>query len=158
MQSNNEVLRLKRLLVESSDLRPGADLRLEQIVDGLSHDRTMVRRAAAYLLGELGDLSFTEPLTDALYDPDRVVVRIAESALGKIGYDKAVEPLMETIRQRDDSQDVRCSSLCAVSRIVREEATLNLATLVEFVTLSNKYCRAMPHRLDSEVYLSAVSK
>lgn len=65
----------------------------EALIQGLNHDKPLVRQAACIGLGRLGDPANGEQLKPALTDPDPMVRRYAAEAIARLGYRKALPDL-----------------------------------------------------------------
>lgn len=65
----------------------------EVLIQGLGHDKPLVRQAACIGLGRLGDAANGEKLRPALTDPDPMVRRYAAEAIARLGYRKALPDL-----------------------------------------------------------------
>ena len=92
---------------------------LAQLVEALSDSAPVVRREAAFALGELGGeatLSVLGQLTD---DPSADVRLIAVDALAKIGGPQAVQVLSQTTH--DDNELVRARAVHALGQLARGE-------------------------------------
>jgi HEAT repeat protein len=88
-------------------------------IDLLKDPDWVVRREAAFTLGEMGDERCVEPLCKALYDGDWQVREVAVEALGQIG-SPAVEMLIKMVRD----WDVRKYVIMALGKI-RDERVLD---------------------------------
>ena len=76
----------------------------------------MVRRQAALALGRISDSKTTEPLTNlASKDEDRWVREAAAESLGRIGDPRAVDHLIESLK--DDHYGVRWRAAQALGKI-----------------------------------------
>jgi hypothetical protein len=91
------------------------------LVQALDHGSGQGRRAAAEVLGNIGDARAVEPLVRALRDPDGQLRRIAADALGRIGDTRAVEELTRTARDREEA--VRDTAKRALRRIAAHPVT-----------------------------------
>jgi len=90
---------------------------VEPLIRVLEHERWGVRRAAAYVLGYIGDGRAVEPLIKALKDEDEDVRYSAACALGEIGDRRAVEPLIEALSDEDEYEHVRMAAAEALALI-----------------------------------------
>ncbi len=70
------------------------------LVEALQDIHPLVRRAAAWSLGNTGRRKAVEPLIGALRDPDEAVRREAEDALVRIG-GAALQPLVSALKEGD---------------------------------------------------------
>lgn len=77
----------------------------------------LVRRHAAYCLGEIGDPRAVAPLIAALEDRQPLIRRHAAAALGKIGNARAVKPLISVLNDRTEEAHVRMSAAEALGQI-----------------------------------------
>ena len=75
----------------------------------------VVRKAAAQVLGEIGDVRAVEPLIVALKNKHEDLRKTAAEALGKIGDARAVEPLRVALK--DEDRDVRKAAAKALGKI-----------------------------------------
>jgi len=75
----------------------------------------IVRKSAAWALGEIGDVKAVDPLIDALKDEEEEVRQSAAYALGKIGDAKAVDPLIDALK--DEEGEVRERAAWALGEI-----------------------------------------
>jgi len=73
------------------------------------------RRAAAHVLGQIGDARAVEPLLDLLVDQDPKVRRAAVEAVGQIGDSRAVEALETALQDKDGT--VRLAAIKALAKI-----------------------------------------
>jgi len=75
---------------------------IEPLLQRLTDDGSeTVRRTAAFVIGQIGDIRAVEPLLQALKDGKAVVREAAAMALGMIGDARAVEPLIQTLQDKD---------------------------------------------------------
>jgi len=81
----------------------------------LQEQNNETRRAAAYVLGQIGDPRVVEPLLDLLADQDPKVRRAAVEAVGQIGDSRAVEALETALQDKDGS--VRLAAIKALGQI-----------------------------------------
>jgi beta-lactamase regulating signal transducer with metallopeptidase domain len=91
-----------------------------QRISDLQDDDPLVRRHAAWALGELESTSGVRPLIEILEDRDADVRLVAAWALGEIKDDVAVYPLIETLR--DDDPLVREMAVLALGEIEHPSA------------------------------------
>ncbi|UCC67969.1 MAG: HEAT repeat domain-containing protein [Armatimonadota bacterium] len=92
----------------------------EAFAAALRDESFLVRECAAEALGEIGDRTVVEPLTDALYDESPLVRCAAAEALGSIGDDRAVYWLIRVL-QGDSSSEVRGRALKALRGITGQK-------------------------------------
>lgn len=74
---------------------------IEVVEDHGNYFHSVVRAAACASLGQLGDWSATPALLNAINDPTAEVSAEAVRALGVLGDERAIEPLMEVMRNQD---------------------------------------------------------
>lgn len=65
----------------------------EALVQGLGHEKALIRQASCIGLGRLGDQANGEKLKIALTDPDPMVRRYAAEAIARLGYKPAIPDL-----------------------------------------------------------------
>jgi HEAT repeat protein len=120
-------------------------LSVEPLIGALSDREGTVRKFAASVLGDLGDLRAVEELGMAVYDLHHEVSRTAAEALGKLGA-PAIDFLAEALRHPEAAvrehatiglgmiQDIRVAPLLIEmlrdpDRIVQKQAILSLAKI-----------------------------
>ncbi|MGM0530681.1 MAG: HEAT repeat domain-containing protein, partial [Bacteroidota bacterium] len=81
----------------------------ENIEDLKSASSSSARWEAAWNLGQIGDSSAVEPLTETLADDRRYVREAAVVALGKIGDSRSIKPLIKTL-SGDNDPNVRMAA------------------------------------------------
>lgn len=91
---------LKKILTKSG----ATSAAVPWVIGVLKDVDTHARRAAADLLGELGDSRAVEPLTILLKDEESQVRQSAAKALGKIRDMRAVVPLVAILKDKDISE------------------------------------------------------
>lgn len=78
-----------------------------------------IRKFAADILGEVGEVKAGPSLIEALRDPDDNVRAAAAEALGKIGGDEVVNALVSILAETEDDLWLRFSALESLGRIGR---------------------------------------
>jgi len=81
----------------------------------LQEQNNEARRAAAHVLGQIGDARAVEPLLALLVDKDPKVRQAAVEALGQIADPRAVETLETALQDRDGS--IRLAAIKALGKI-----------------------------------------
>lgn len=116
------------------------------LVTSLQDGDPGIRRAAAYVLGKLGDQRAVEPLRQALYDDEAGVGRDAVNSLGQL---KAVEALIEALGHPDDS--VRRSAVSALDGLKDPQAVDPLIRVLrdEDSSVRTGACDALGHLGDA---------
>lgn len=89
--------------------------RSQDLVAAPSDPDPLVRRHAAWVMGESEDPAHVEPLVEHLTDPDARVRSAAAWALGEIKDSRAIEPLAALLR--DDVAGVREMAVLAIGEI-----------------------------------------
>jgi HEAT repeat protein len=94
-------------------LENGGDKRaVPPLVDALKHNKEQdVRQAAAKALGKIKDPGAITPLIEALKDENYHVQIAAVTALGEIGHNRAVEPLLHLFEEKEISHLVVLEAL-----------------------------------------------
>lgn len=87
----------------------------DYLIENLSSDDPLIRKDAAFSLGDIGDPKAVDPLIGALKDDDADVRSEAANALRKIKDPKAVEPLIQTLKDADPY--VRYEAVAALGEI-----------------------------------------
>ena len=101
---------------------------IEGLIKALNYKKNdEVRKAAASVLGEIGDASAVKPLINVLKFENEYLRRSAAEALGKIGDPMAVEALIRALK--DESYNVQSSAAIALGEIndVRAVKPLKIA-------------------------------
>jgi HEAT repeat protein len=101
----------------------------EQRVSELEDDDPLVRRHAAWALGELESSRGVDPLIDRLGDDDADVRLVAAWALGEIKEHEAIEPLIDLLE--DDDPLVREMAVLALGEIGHPYAVSPMMDAVE---------------------------
>jgi HEAT repeat protein len=112
------------------------DERAVEPLIGALGDDDNVCRAAAWALGEIGDARAVEPLIKALGDGGEYVREAAAEALGAIGDARAVEPLIKALGNEDE--DVRSHAAGALGEIGDARA---VEPLIEALSDENMFIR-----------------
>jgi HEAT repeat protein len=103
-----------------------------QLLEALSDSAPVVRREAAFVLGELGGEMAISALGRLTTDPNADVRLIAVDALAKIGGPQAVQALSQTTR--DDSDLVRARAVYALGQLGRGEQGPEVKPIRETLT------------------------
>lgn len=74
---------------------------IDYFISKLSTANDMLKESIAYLLGEIGDGDYVQPLLDLLKESNLDVKKNVIIALGKIGTREALEPLIELLDEED---------------------------------------------------------
>ena len=74
----------------------------KELMEGLKHKDSSVRRHAVEMLGIIGDKEAVDALILVLKDKNRFVRQEAITALGKIGGERLVEPLTKALEEERD--------------------------------------------------------
>jgi HEAT repeat protein len=105
---------------------------LAQLVEALSDSAPVVRREAAFALGELGGEATLSALGQLADDPNADVRLIAVDALAKIGGPQAVQVLSQATQ--DDSELVRARAVHALGQLARGEKGPEVEPIRETLT------------------------
>jgi HEAT repeat protein len=105
---------------------------LAQLLEALSDPAPVIRREAAFVLGELGGEPAISALGQLATDPDASVRLIAADALAKIGGPQAVQALAQTTD--DDNELVRARAVHALRRLARGEEGPEVEPIRETLT------------------------
>jgi HEAT repeat protein len=111
------------LVVVGPAFADGKSLNRVEAMERLEEGEPEAKCTAAYYLGENGDAGCVPALIEALSDPDSHVRRVAAQALGKLGDERAVEPLAELVRDGTQPTHVRCAAVSALGRLNGPKAT-----------------------------------
>jgi HEAT repeat protein len=103
-----------------------------QLLEALSDSAPVVRREAAFVLGELGGETAISALGRLTTDPNADVRLIAADALAKIGGPQAVQALSQTTH--DDSELVRARAVHALGQLGRGEQGPEVKPIRETLT------------------------
>ncbi len=99
------------------------------LIKALAYQKsTIVRKNAAYALGEIGDVRAAESLITALTDEDHEVRECSVDALGKLGDVRAVEPLIAALQ---DSRYRNNRVACALGRLRDQRAVEPLIAVLK---------------------------
>ncbi len=113
-------------------------LAIEALIEALQDNNPMVRKNAAWALGEIRDTLAVEPLISKLPDKAHEVREYAAGALGKIKDNRAVEPLSNTLK--DKNLDVRLTVIASLGEIKDTSAVLPLIeSLQDTITNVRRY-------------------
>ncbi|MGD8564016.1 MAG: HEAT repeat domain-containing protein [Desulfarculaceae bacterium] len=108
---------LQPKFVKAGMLAKGEMLKVAKLNLMLRQKDPLVRRLAAYALGELGEKSATQPLLTLLNDSDLELHRIAIHALAKIADTRAIAPLIGIALSTNQGEQSRCWATCALIRM-----------------------------------------
>ncbi len=99
------------------------------------------RAYGAFLLGELSEPedAITGWLLEALQDGNHLVRSRAAEALGKIGDDAAIDPLIAIMKQPQADRDVRARTAEALGRLRAAQAVEPLATSLHDIVWRVRY-------------------
>jgi hypothetical protein len=109
-----------------------SQVHLSQLLEALSDPAPIVRREAAFVLGELGGETVISALVRLAADPNTDVRLIAVDALAKIGGPRAVQALAQTVH--DDNELVRARAVHALGRLARGEEGPEAKLICEALT------------------------
>jgi HEAT repeat protein len=85
------------------------------LINVLKHEDPIIRKNAAYILGNLRDPKTVEPLIEALNDENADVRGEVVRTLGAIRDERATEPLIKMLN--DECRDIRGWSASALTKI-----------------------------------------
>jgi len=85
------------------------------LINALKHEDSIIRKNAAYILGNLRDPLTVEPLIEVLNDEDADVRGEVVRTLGAIRDDRAIEPLIKTLN--DECREIRGWAASALTKI-----------------------------------------
>lgn len=105
---------------------------LDQLLEALSDPAPVVRREAAFVLGELGGETAISALGRLAIDPNADVRLIVVDALAKIGGLQAVQILTQAAH--DDNELVRARAVHALGRLARGEEGSEVEPIRETLT------------------------
>jgi HEAT repeat protein len=112
---------------------------LEPLIELLEDPQEEVRATVSQALGLLGRAEAVEPILNRLRKEARLsVVRHIVLALGRIGDERALKPILTMVGNDKVDWNLRCDGLRALGHLEDSRA---VPTLAKFMDHSNKYMR-----------------
>lgn len=101
------------------------------LLQALKDEKECVRESAVYGLGFVCSRTAIDALIPMLDDPDDKVRYYAADSLSRVGDDTSVEPLIRSLKRRDETSDVRNSIADALVQIGGHQTTQLLTELLQ---------------------------
>ena len=119
----------------------GVSADVRAALERLNSPVPQTRAYGAFLLGELSEPedAITGWLLEALQDGNHLVRSRAAEALGKIGDDAAIDPLIAIMKQPQADRDVRARTAEALGRLRAAQAVEPLATSLHDIVWRVRY-------------------
>lgn len=131
----------------------GVEQAIEPLIQALADGDMDIRNTVARALGTIGEVA-VDPLITSLTHPEWIVRERAAWVLGEIGNTKAVEPLIQALR--DEDNDVHLSAQGALQKMAEKSEAAENAYKDESLVRRCWYCDQ--HLADPRLALEKVLK